>query len=201
MHHTRKTPLYGLSIVLLYLVSTFDWALQPTPTAHATIRTLSPAQTDMAAHAVGGEWHDGTVAPKVVDFGGNPAATTIGGMDQWLKTKQAKVSAPAQNPNIFGTKRLLVIRAAFSDSLNRRFTNSELLNQIFNPINDLFRTTSYGNFTGWQVTFADPVVLSNPRGRYILGNNQLWNDDDDFSQQPTKNMQERRRVDHTGRAT
>jgi hypothetical protein len=76
-----KKPVTGLALVLLYLVSTFDWSLQPTQSAQATIRTLSPAQTDMAAHAVGGEWHDSTLAPKVVDFGGNPAATTIGGMD------------------------------------------------------------------------------------------------------------------------
>ncbi len=169
--------------MLLYLVSIFDWSLQPTLSAHATIRTLSPAQTDMAAHAVGGEWHDGTVAPHVVDFGGNPASTSIGGMDQWLKTKQAQVSAPAQTRSVVGAKRLLVIRAAFSDSRNRRFTNNELLNLIFNPVNEIFRATSYGYFPGWQITFADPVVLANPRSDYVFGNNELRDDDDDNSQQ------------------
>ena len=183
MNFLLKNPVTGLALVLLYLVSTFDWSLQPTQSAHATIRTLSPAQTDMAAHAVGGEWHDSTLAPKVVDFGGNPAATTIGGMDQWLKTKQAQVSAPAQTRSVVGAKRLLVIRAAFSDSRNRRFTNNELLNLIFNPINEIFRATSYGYFPGWQITFADPVLLANPRSDYVFANNELKDDDDDNSQQ------------------
>ena len=159
-------------------------AVQPGAPAvsKASSRTIDAATTDIIAHSLGTEWH-GT-GPRVVDFGPVDPAAPIAGMDQWLQTKATAASAAARPRSaVTARRKLVVVRAAFSNQTTQRFTDAELMTEWFDPINVLFSKMSNGNFGGWDVSIVPQVVLDNPKSDYTVtdsaGATALYNDDTD----------------------
>jgi len=150
--------------------------VSPPAQAESRLRTLTTTQTDMAAHAIGSEWHNSNTLPQVVDFGPLPKSNTVGGMDQWLNAQQPK-SAPVAKPKagVNGKNRALIIRVHFSDA-TQRLSNAQLQSNWLDPLNSHFKTISNGKNTGWDFDIYGPVNVS-ARSDYILSNNQLYRED------------------------
>lgn len=153
----------------------------PVAEAKPSVRKLDADSTDMMAHAAGGEWHDKSKSPLVVDFSPPSQAQikSIGGMDQWLASQgqAVKVSPRAA---VTGKNRALIIRVHFSDS-TQRLSNAQLTNNWLNPLNNHFKTISNNKNQGWDFDMYGPVNVSS-RGTYVRSNNEISDDDADNSQ-------------------
>ena len=182
LKHGPGKRIIAFVMTLVTVCMTLSSAVQPgvTDVSIASSRTIDPVTTDQIAHSLGTEWH-GT-GPRVVDFGPVDPAAPIAGMDQWLQTKATAASAAVRPRSaVTARRKLVVIRAAFSDQTMQRFTDAELRTLWFDPINVLFDKMSNGNFGGWDVTIVPQVVLENPKSDYTVIDSAdataLYNDD------------------------
>jgi hypothetical protein len=172
----QRIVTFGMLVIITFASIWSDTTPQSAQ-ARPSLRTLTMEQTDMAAHAIGSEWHNQKSLPQVVDFGPLPQSQNVGGLDQWMDTQQSK-SAPVAQPKagVNGKNRALIIRVHFSNA-TQRLSNAQLQSNWLTPLNNHFKTISNGKNNGWDFDIYGPVNV-NARSSYVLSNDQLWRDDD-----------------------
>lgn len=172
----QRIVTFGM-LVIITIASIWSDTTSQSAQARPSLRTLTMEQTDMAAHAIGSEWHTQKSLPQVVDFGPLPQSQNIGGLDQWMGTQQSK-GAPVAQPKagVNGKNRALIIRVHFSDA-TQRLSNAQLQSNWLTPLNNHFKTISNGKNNGWDFDFYGPVNV-NARSSYVLSNDQLYRKDD-----------------------
>ena len=115
----------------VFTIGTTFWGSLPATQAPTieTPRTIDAVTTDAIAHQLGTEWHgDG---PQVADFGPVDPSAPIDGMDQWLARKAAAAPrAASQRSAVTARRKLVVVRAAFSNQTTQRFTDAELMTEL-----------------------------------------------------------------------
>jgi len=176
IHNNRYQRLWGLLMSIVICVGIVIQANHNSivAVAHPAVHTLSPEQTDMAAHMVGSSWHDTRKSPFIVDFGNSNPNGPVAGMDQWLTAQGQRV---APRSNVIGTKKYLVIRVYFdgesNDSYYAKNAADEDANHQWNvnddlmkPLRDIYKLTSYNQVTiDWDI--SNRYKLPNNRNHYI----------------------------------
>lgn len=174
--HIRGIMRVWLLLTLIVSMFTPTW-LTPHPSAesHPLVRKLDTVETDMAAHAVGSEWHNPNDTPMVVNLGQTSPDMPVAGMDQWLSARGQSIEPRA---NVVGTKKYLVMRVYAQDQAATSYYAKDLADEgvtgltrsveedIMKPLKQLFTDTTYGKVTlAWDIT--DLYQLPKSRSYYI----------------------------------
>lgn len=176
MHSEHRYRIVVLIMACVMLVTSIWDGSTPQQFAQASPRprTLTMAETDAAAHAVGSEWHNPNNLPSVVDFSANPDQTSVGGIDQWVQQQGQAPTIAKPSAGVDGKNKALIIRVHYSDA-TQRLNNTQLTTNWLTPLNNHFTTISNGKNQGWDFTFYGPVNVGN-RSDFVLGNDQLADD-------------------------
>lgn len=182
--HRFILRILSLVIVGTFVVSSITGGAENVPIARANdrIEHLDTLRTDMAAHALGTEYH-GQNTPLVAHFGTNTTPSqplsSIDGMDQWLA--QQGVLDPSLQRNsraaLTGTKKYLVMRVYFNDKTATSYYGKDASDtsgtsgmsveeDLLKPLKTFWELTSYGKVTiDWDIT--DLYQLPKNRNWYI----------------------------------
>ncbi len=170
--NTYQLSRFWIMFIIVLLMISGLWGVgttQPIVAAKPNLHKLTAESTDMAAHAVGSEWHDKNKSPLVVDFD-KTSPNTPDGINQWLQSQGVKL-LPMPKAGISSKKKMLVLRMAFADRTGQRYTDAQIQTNWFDKIQTLFQKMSNGNFPGWDVTIKDSVTLTTFGGLSAINRN------------------------------